>query len=126
MPAARAKVVTENGLKNLFCMACGAPVYTEAEGHAEHTCEHVRFFIDWDGELSLSDPEDSTGADRGHQQAIVDVVESTNSWDEFLTKVTEALPASVLILEVVDPARSGGKDDARAVIGFDIAQTDVH
>jgi hypothetical protein len=125
MPASRAKVEVENGLKNLFCMACGAPVYTEAEGHAEHTCEHVRFFIDWDGELSLSDPEGSTGADQAHQQAIVDVVESTNSWDEFLTKVAEVLPASVLILEVIDAARGARKDDARAVIGFDIAQGDV-
>jgi hypothetical protein len=122
MPATRAKVEVQDRLQSLFCMACGAPVYTASGGHADESCNHVRFFIGWDGELSLSDPESSTGADRVQQQAIVDVVESTDSWDEFLGKVAEILPSSVLILEVSEQTREGS-DDARAIVGYDLDQS---
>ncbi len=124
MPATRAKVEVPDRLQSLFCMACGSPVYTAAGGQPDDSCNHVRFFIGWDGELSLADPESSTGADRAQQQAIVDVVESTDSWDEFLAKVASVLPASVLILEVAEASREGS-DDARAIAGFDLAQGDA-
>lgn len=124
MPASRVQVEVPDGLRSLFCLACGAPVYTEEEGQAEHGCDHVRFFIDWNGELSLADPEGSSGADVALQQAIVDVVEATANWDEFLTKVAEVLPASVVVMEITKPASPGQKKGARAVVAFDIAQRD--
>jgi hypothetical protein len=123
MPASRIELEARNGLRNLFCLACGAPVYTEADGAAEHTCDHVRFFIDPSGELSLADPESSTGEDQTRQQAIVDLVEATESWDDFLTRVVELLPASALVLEITAPAGSDG-DAAHAVVAFDLGQTE--
>jgi hypothetical protein len=134
MPASRVQVEVENGFANLHCPVCGAAVYTEAEGTADHTCEHVRFFIDWTGELSLAEPDSFAGEDQARQQQIIELVESTESWDDFLDKVTAALPESVLILELSDPERegAGGEDDdeepatgANAVVAFDFATPDI-
>ncbi len=123
MPATRATIVVPDRLQSLFCMACGHPVYTVRDGQSEETCDHVRFFIDWDGEISLADPASSTGSDRVQQQLIVDVIESTESWDDFLAKAAELLPASVLMLEVQEAARESG-DGSRAIVGFELAQRD--
>lgn len=132
MPASRVQVEVENGFPNLHCPVCGAAVYTEAEGTVEQTCEHVRFFIDWTGELSLAEPDSFAGEDQARQQQIIDLVESTESWDDFLDKVTQALPESVLILELSDPEHAGGDDEegeeqagANAVIAFDFAAPDL-
>ena len=131
MPASRVQVEVENGFPNLHCPACGSAVYTEEEGTAEQTCEHVRFFIDWSGELSLAEPDSFAGEDQARQQRIIELVESTDSWDDFLEKVAAALPESVLILELSDPERGEGDDEddeetgANAVVAFDFAAPDI-
>src|SRR3982750_2047496 len=119
MPASRVQLEIPNGLLNLSCPACASPVYTEAEGPVEHTCEHVRFFIDREGELSLPDPESLDGEDQRRQQAIVDLVEETESWDDFLTEAAKIMPASVLILEVVEPNGNDG-EGSQSVVAFDL------
>ena len=124
MPASRVVLALPDGLRHLSCLACGAPVYTEAGGAEEHTCDHVRFFIDPSGELSLADPYSSTGEDQARQQAIVDIVEATDSWDDFLTRVVELLPASTLVLEFANPARGDGDEAAYAVVAFDLGVPD--
>lgn len=124
MPASRVQIELPHGLRNLYCPACAAPVLTEAEGTAEETCDHVRFFIDASGELSLAEPDGFTGEDRVQQQAVVDLVERTESWDEFLDEVMEVLPDSVLVLEMSEPARDDAEDGSTAVIAFDLASRD--
>ena len=120
MPASRVELELRNGLRNLYCPACGAPVFTVSDGAAEHTCDHVRFFIEPSGELSLADPESSTGDDQTRQQAIVDLVEATESWDEFLSRVVDVLPSSALVMEFA--STEGGEDAPRAVVAFDLGE----
>jgi hypothetical protein len=124
MPAPRARVEVEHGLDDLHCPVCATPVYTAADGPAEQTCEHVRFFIDWEGELALAEPESFLGDDRAVQQAVLDLVEGTESWDEFLDKVPAVLPSSALVLELVRPGGGGG-EEATAVVAFDFTTPDV-
>jgi len=119
MPASRVQLEVPHALRDLYCPACAAPVFTEADGPTEHTCDHVRFFIDREGELSLPDPESLAGEDQRRQQALVDLVEATESWDEFLTRAAKVLPASVLILEIVE---TGGDDEGtQSVVAFELA-----
>ena len=130
MPASRVQIEVEEGVPDLYCPACAAAVYTAEDGPAEQTCEHVRFFIDWEGELALAEPESFSGEDAERQQRIIDLVEQTDSWDEFLTKVVELLPASAMILELSQPAQDGGEDDeedegATAVVAFDFAAPEI-
>ena len=124
MPATRVELEVRNGLRNLFCLACGAPIHIQGEGASEQTCDHVRFFIDPSGELSLADPDSSTGEDQTRQQAIVDLVEATESWDDFLTRVVDLLPSSAFVLVVTDATRGDGDDAPDAVVAFDLGHTD--
>lgn len=131
MPASRVQIEVEEGIPDLYCPACASAVYTAQDGPAEQTCEHVRFFIDWEGELALAEPDAFAGEDAARQQRIIDLVEQTDSWDEFLTKVLELLPASAMILELSQPAR-GADDDAddedegaTAVVAFDFAAPEI-
>ena len=130
MPASRVQIEVEEGVPDLYCPACAAAVYTAEDGPAEQTCEHVRFFIDWEGELALAEPEAYAGDDAARQQRIIDLVEQTDSWDEFLTKVVALMPASAMILELSQPARGEGGDDdedegATAVVAFDFAAPEI-
>jgi len=128
MPASRVQIEVEEGVPDLYCPACAAAVYTAEDGPAEHTCEHVRFFIDWEGELALAEPDSFAGEDAERQQRIIDLVEQTDSWDEFLTKVVAMLPASAMILELSQPARGEGEDEddgATAVVAFDFAAPEI-
>lgn len=133
MPASRVQIEVEDGVPDLYCPACAAPVYTQEDGAAEQTCEHVRFFIDWEGELSLAEPESFGGEDAERQQRIIDLVEQTDSWDEFLDKVVTVLPASAMVLELSQPDRAGGESEddgeeeegATAVVAFDFASPEI-
>ena len=128
MPASRVQIEVEEGVPDLYCPACAAAVYTAEDGPAEQTCEHVRFFIDWEGELALAEPDAFSGEDAERQQRIIDLVEQTDSWDEFLTKVVAMLPASAMILELSQPAQGEGEeeeDGATAVVAFDFAAPEI-
>jgi hypothetical protein len=120
MPASHVRVEVPNGLRNLFCPACAAPVFTDAEGAAEELCDHVCFFIDWAGEITLASPENYTGDEERRQQELVDLVEETEDWDAFIARAVKTLPASALVLDVEDPG-AGDDDGSRAVIAFDLA-----
>ncbi|MGZ8469886.1 MAG: hypothetical protein ACXWZS_02450 [Gemmatirosa sp.] len=134
MPASRVSIEVEEGVPDLYCPACAAPVYTQEEGTAEQTCEHVRFFIDWEGELSLAEPDSFAGEDAERQQRIIDLVEQTDSWDEFLDKVVTVLPGSAMVLELSQPDRAGGEGEGEddeegeggtAVVAFDFASPEL-
>ena len=120
MPASHVRVAVPGGLRNLHCPACAAPVYTEADGAAEDLCDHVCFFIDWEGEITLASPENYEGDEERRQQALVDLVEDTEDWDEFIVRATKALPDSALVIDLEDP-EAAEDDGGRAVIAFDLA-----
>jgi len=118
MPASRVTIEMQGGVKNLHCPACAAPVFTDDAGASDELCDHVCFFIDWAGEITLASPEGYTGPDRDRQQALVDLVDDTADWDEFIERAAKALPASALVLDLDEP---GGADGTRAVVAFDFA-----
>lgn len=120
MPASRVNIEVPGGVKNLHCPACAAPVFTDEGGASDELCDHVCFFIDWAGEITLAAPESYEGADRDRQQALVDLVDETEDWDEFIDRATKALPASALVLDLDQP--DDDDDEAsRAVVAFDFA-----
>jgi hypothetical protein len=122
MPATRVQLTLPDGLDALFCPACGEPVYDGEEGPAAETCEHVRFIIDAEGELSIAEPEGMDADEEARQERILALVEQTESWDDFLGGVTRLLPASVVIMEFAD--EPGGEDDeppGQVVVAFDLA-----
>ena len=120
MPAAHVRLALKDGLTDLFCPACGAPVFTDEAGASEDLCDHVCFFIDWEGEIMLASPDNYEGEDQRRQQAIVDLVEETEDWDEFVGKVVKTLAPSAIVLDIEGPADEDG-DASRAVVAIDFA-----
>ena len=100
MPASHVRLEVQDGLADLYCPACGAPVFTDAAGPAEDLCDHVCFFIDWQGEIMLASPDNYAGEDQRRQQAIVDLIEETEDWDEFIGKVVKTLAPSAVVLDI--------------------------
>jgi uncharacterized Zn finger protein (UPF0148 family) len=126
MPATRVPIQLDEGLSTLFCPACGTPVLVENGDVAEELCEHVRFLIDASGELSIADPESLPSGERKRQEAIIELVESTESWDDFLTQVVRVLPSSALVLELSEPATEDDEEDegTQVVVAVDLAPSD--
>lgn len=120
MPASHVRLALQHDLADLHCPACGAPVFTAADGAAEDLCDHVCFFIDWQGEIMLASPDNYTGEDQRRQQAIVDLIEATNDWDEFIAKVVTALAPSAIVLDIEGAAGEDG-EPSRAVVAIDFA-----
>lgn len=124
MPATRVKLSLPDGLPDLFCPACGEAVYDGEEGPAPETCEHVRFIIDAEGELSIAEPDGMDAEEEARQERILALVEQTESWDDFLEGVVRLLPPSVMILELADAAPAGEDDDEPAgqvIVALDLA-----
>ena len=63
MPAALVRLALQDRPSDLYCPACGAPVL-EDDSVVEECCDHVRFAIDAEGELTLAEPESFAGEDR--------------------------------------------------------------
>jgi len=122
MPASRVNIQVEGGVKNLHCPACAAPVFTDDRGVADDLCDHVCFFIDWAGEITLASPDNYGGADRERQTALVELVDETEDWDEFIERAAKALPRSALVLDLDVPEGEEDEDGgSRAVVAFDLA-----
>lgn len=122
MPATRVPLSLPDGLPDLFCPACGEPVFDGEEGPAAETCEHVRFIIDAEGELSIAEPDGMDEEEETRQEQILALVESTESWDEFLGGVTKLLPSSVMILELADVGGDDGDEPAgQVIVALDLA-----
>ena len=119
MPASRVNIEVEGGVKNLHCPACAAPVFTDDGGVADELCDHVCFFIDWAGEITLASPDNYAGADQERQTALVELVDETEDWDEFIERAAKTLPRSALILDLDEP--EGADEGSRAVVAFDLA-----
>ena len=120
MPASHVRLEVKDGLADLYCPACSAPVFTAAAGPAEDLCDHVCFFIDWQGEIMLASPENYAGEDQKRQQTIVDLIEETEDWDEFIGKVVEALGPSAVVLDIEGAPDDDG-EPSRAVVAIDFA-----
>lgn len=122
MPATRVSLSLPDGLPDLFCPACGEPVFDAEEGPAGETCEHVRFIIDAEGELSIAEPDGMDEEEETRQEQILALVEKTESWDEFLGGVTRLLPSSVMILELADAGEGGDDEPAgQVIVALDLA-----
>ena len=124
MPAALVRLALQDRPSDLYCPACGAPVL-EDDSVVEECCDHVRFAIDAEGELTLAEPESFAGEDRKRQEEVLELVEETESWEDFLARAVKVLPASVLVLELAAPAEDGEASGALVVVGFDLAEPEL-
>jgi hypothetical protein len=80
----------------------------------------VCFFIDWQGEIMLASPDNYAGEDQRRQQAIVDLIEETEDWDEFIGKVVKTLAPSAVVLDIEGAPDEDG-EASRAVVAIDFA-----
>lgn len=119
MPASHIRIDAAHGLPDIHCPACGAAVLTAEYGPAEELCDHVCFFINADGEITLADPESYLGEANQRQQGLVDLIEITDDWDAFIVQAASALTNAVIVL---DYNCAAGDDDEgiRVVVAFDL------
>ena len=125
MPATHVHLDAKNGLRDLYCPVCSSPIFTEESGAADDLCDHVCFLIDWAGEITLASPENYTGDDEKRQQAIVDLVESTDDWGEFVEQAVKTLGDSAMVLDIDAPNIAGMDDATRVVVAIDFAAAEL-
>jgi hypothetical protein len=125
MPASHVHIDAKDGLRDLYCPVCSSPIFTADAGAAEDLCDHICFFIDWAGEITLASPENYTGDEERRQQTIVDLVESTDDWDEFVEKAVKALGDSAIVMDIEAPTIGADEDGTRVVVAIDFALADV-
>ena len=117
------------GLPTLRCPVTGTPVWTE-DGFDENAAQspYLRFFIDWIGTTWVVPPSFLTGEEAAKQRALIATLQSAEedgelSQDQFMKQVTENLPRSAIVFEVLDPPRGGGFDGEICYVGFDFAES---
>ena len=122
MPAAHIRIEVAGGLDAFHCPACGTGVFSPDQGFVEGCCPHFRLFVDWVGEVWLAEPEDLPEAARASQEAVWRVwLETGGDVQAALPRWAEALPASAVLLSLVEPWRGGGHEESRVVVGLDLA-----
>ena len=117
------------GLPTLRCPVTGIPVWTE-DGFDENAPQspYLRFFIDWIGTTWVVPPSFLTGEEAAKQRALIATLQSAEedgelSQDQFMKQVTENLPRSAIVFEVLNPPLGGGFDGEICYVGFDFAES---
>jgi len=114
MTASLTEITIRDGITNLKCPITGIDVVVVEKGFdsdAEHS-PHLRFFIDWIGEIYFADPADLPPDQALYQHKLVAIF--TNESEEIdqntlVDKCLEVLPKSALVLEILNPP--GGSYD---------------
>ena len=105
--ASLAEIVVEGGPPAVHCPVTGIPVMTKTEGfdpEAEHS-PFVRFVIDWSGEVYVVSTDRLAGRGRALQERLNEILASEESENQnaMVQACCEALPASSVVLEYLDP-----------------------
>ena len=123
MAASLAELEIEGGITGLKCPLTGIDVILHEEGFdsgAGHS-PHLRFFVDWIGQVWAADPTDLPSDQAEYQRRIVgifkDISENKNQ-KSVIAECLEVLPKSALILEILDPP-AGSFDGSVCYAGFD-------
>lgn len=116
MPATTVSLTRLDGFPAFHCFHCGAVIFSE-DGPAESLCRHVSVL--WD---SYGEPELGPAAGDG-------IAEKLDEVEEFgLEELSGVLGDSIVVFELIEPARGGGHDGyvflvAIIVDGFDVDET---
>lgn len=116
MPASLAEIEIHHGISELRCPITGIHVIapeTGFEPKGSHS-PHLRFFVDWIGEVWAADPEDLPDHQAQYQREIIRIFTNPPEEDNqnaLIAKCIEVLPKSALILEILDPPRASFDGD---------------
>ena len=107
-------VSSENGVGQISCVVCGAPVVLLEEGVSEETCEHLLYVY-----------LEEVGIFDAVREDISETIEEFESGsyqtaDEARRALADGLPAKGFLLEMHEPGRGGGHMASSIIIGFEM------
>jgi hypothetical protein len=109
MPATMAEIAGQGAMPELYSPVTGRLVYRQGMGFKEDAkhSPHLRFFIDWIGQVWVADPQAFSENVQAYLQQIVDIWQDEQNEDEsqnaLVAKCLEVLPQSAFVLEILDP-----------------------
>ncbi len=127
--ASFATVEIVDGVSSLRCPITGKAVIVEEQGFdpaALHS-PHIRFFVDWIGQIWIADPASLPHDHADYQSALEEVLSNPldgEDLESMITRCLAVLPSSALVLEISNPARGGGFDGETIYVCWDLDQTD--
>ncbi len=124
MTASVAKIVIEGGISALYCPVTGRRVFKEGFDSESNHSPHLRFFVNWIGEVWVAKPEDLPTEQADYQRKIIGIWEEPDeddSQNSLIAKCADVLPSSAFILEILDPPQ-GSFDGEICYACFDCAQ----
>ena len=125
MAASFAELEIKGGVRALKCPITGIDTIAPDEGfdpEAEHS-PHLRFFVDWIGEVWLANPEDLPDEQARYQEEIRSIFTNASESDNqnsLIAKCVKVLPKSALVLEILNPPAGGGFDGEVCYACFDL------
>jgi len=124
MAASLVELAVPGGLETFHCARSGMRVWTDEgfDPEAEHS-PHLRFVIDWAGEIHCVDPDDLPGDQAALQRELVDLLaDPPDDWDQntIVDRCRQLLPRSACVFEILDPPNDGS-DGTICYVGFDFA-----
>lgn len=108
MAASLAEIEISGGVFALKCLVTGIDVIDPEKGfdpEFEHS-PHLRFFVDWIGEVWVANPGDLPDEQARYQEKIISIFENSSEDDDqnsLIDKCVEVLPRSALVLEILNP-----------------------
>ena len=124
MPASLAEIEIEGNISALKCPVTGIAVLVEEEGFddaADHS-PHLRFFVDWIGQVWVANPDDLSPDDAIIQSRIIEVFKKSADYEtqnDVIEECRQLLPKSALVFEILDPP-AGSFEGAICYACFDL------
>ena len=148
MAASLVELVIPGGIVSLKCPRSGMDVIVEEEGFdpdADHS-PHLRFFIDWVGDIYCANPEDLPEDQAAYQREIITLFSAHNddeddtdeddesededdeegdgadiNQNELIRRCLAILPSSTCVFEILDPP-AGAYDGEICYACFDFGE----
>ncbi len=126
MSASLAEIVIKSGIKALRCPITGKSVIVEGEGfdpEARHT-PHLRFFVDWIGEVWFADPADLPEEQAAYQEKVIRIwtnQKDSDNQNKLIARCLKVLPASCVVLEILNPP-TGSFDGEICYAAFELGE----
>jgi hypothetical protein len=108
MSGSLAELVIDGGITQLKCPVTGIPLIVQDEGFDSdaHHSPHLRFFVDWNDQAWVVDPDDLPEGQAGDQRRLLEILTNDDSFDSqhaMIDECIKVLPESALVLEILDP-----------------------
>lgn len=108
MAASLAEIVIKGGIRGLCCPMTGKAVIDQEDGfdpEARHT-PHLRFFVDWAGEIWAVDPADLPDDQADYMKKVVRIwanPKDDDNQNKLVARCLKALPESCVVFEILNP-----------------------